>query len=64
MPSAPYDDLPAAAQVVARAAWDDRVAAMLAELDFTESLRAARRPWAEADDDGNLVMRDAIPPGR
>jgi hypothetical protein len=59
-----YDDLPDPAQAVVRVEWDDRVAATLAELDFTESLHAAGKPWAEADEDGNLVMREAAPPPR
>ncbi len=56
-----YDDLPDPAQAVVRVEWDDRVAATLATLDFTEDLRAAGKPWPEADEDGNLVMRDAAP---
>jgi hypothetical protein len=40
-----------------RAEWDARVAATLAGLDFTQELRAAVRPWPEADEDGGLVMR-------
>ncbi len=59
---ATYDDLPDRAQAAVRVAWDDRVAATLDELDFTPSLHAAGTPWAEADEDGNLVMRDAAPP--
>lgn len=57
-----YDDLPDPAQAVVRVEWDDRVAATLAGLDFTGGLHAAGKPWAEADEDGNLVMRDAAPP--
>jgi len=59
-----YDDLPDPAQAVVRVEWDDRVGATLAELDFTESLHAAGKPWPEADEDGNLVMREAAPPAR
>jgi hypothetical protein len=59
-----YDELPDPAQAVVRVEWDDRIAATLAELDFTESLHAAGKPWAEADEDGNLVMREAAPPPR
>lgn len=57
-----YDDLPDPAQAVVRVEWDDRVAATLAELDFTKGLHTAGEPWAEADEDGNLVRRDAAPP--
>jgi len=59
-----YDELPDPAQAVVRVEWDDRVAATLAELDFTERLHAAGKPWAEADEGGNLVMREAAPPPR
>jgi hypothetical protein len=59
-----YDELPDAAQAVVRVGWDDRVAGILAELDFTKGLHAAGRPWAEADEDGNLAMREAAPPTR
>jgi len=52
-----YDDLPDPGQAVVRVAWDDRVAATLAELDFTDRLRAAGKPWPEADENGSLVMR-------
>ena len=59
-----YDDLPDPAQAVVRVEWDDRVAATLAELDFTERLHAAGKPWAEADEGGHLVMREVAPPAR
>ena len=61
---APYDELPDPAQAVVRVEWDDRVVATLAELDFTEALHAAGKPWAEADEEGKLVMREAAPPAR
>lgn len=57
-----YDDLPDAEQSAVRAEWDDRVAATLAGLDFTEGLYATGKPWAEADEDGNVVTRGAAPP--
>lgn len=57
-----YDNLPDPAQAVVRMEWEDRVSATLAGLDFTGSLHAVGEPWAEADEDGNLVMRDAAPP--
>lgn len=61
---APYDDLPDLAQAVVRVEWDDRVASTLTKLDFTEALHAAGEPWAEADEDGNLVVREAAPGAR
>jgi hypothetical protein len=57
-----YDDLPAPAQAAVRVEWDDRVAVTLARLDFTDGLEAAGKPWAEADEDGSLVLRDPAPP--
>jgi hypothetical protein len=57
-----YHDLSDRAQFVVRVEWAARVAATLAELDFTGSLHAAGKPWAEADEDGKLVMRDPAPP--
>lgn len=67
MPAKPirvrYDDLRDAEQSAVRAEWDDRVAATLAGLDFTATLRGRGEPWAEADEDGAVVMREAAPPG-
>lgn len=57
-----YDDLPEPAQALVRVGWEDRVDVTLSELDFTDGLRAAGKPWAEADEDGKLVMRHAAPP--
>ena len=59
---ASYDELPDPAQAMVRVAWDDRVAATLAGLDFSGDLHAAGKPWAEADEAGDLVMRDPAPP--
>ena len=59
---APYDGLDPRAQAVVRAAWAERLAEQLDGADFTERLRAAGRPWPEADADGNVVWRDAGPP--
>lgn len=53
---ASYDDLPEDDQEVVRAEWERRLAASLGS-DRTERLVAGGVPWAEADDDGNLVMR-------
>lgn len=58
-----YDALSDPEQAVVRAEWDERIAARIAGLNFEERLRAAGRPWAEADADGNLVMRDPASPG-
>jgi hypothetical protein len=58
---ASYDELDERAQAVVRAAWDERIAADIAHLDLTERLWAAGRPWAEGDDDGNVVWREPGP---
>lgn len=58
-----YDALSEPEQAVVRVEWDERIAARIAGLNFEERLRAAGRPWAEADADGNVVMRDPADPG-
>src|SRR5690242_10983868 len=57
----PYDALGHVEQAVVRVVWEEQIADRAAALDLEEHLRAEGRPWAEADVDGNLVMRD---PGR
>ena len=57
-----YDDLADPAQAAVRVAWDNRMETTLSELDFTDELRAAGKPWAEADEEGNLVIRNSAPP--
>ncbi|MDA0183313.1 hypothetical protein OJ997_23585 [Solirubrobacter phytolaccae] len=54
---APYDELSDYAQAVVRASWTERTAARVASADFTERLRAAGRPWHEADVEGATVVR-------
>lgn len=58
---ATYDAVDDQAQALVRAAWDEGIAARIAGLDFTEELQASDRPWAEADADGELVVRGAPP---
>jgi uncharacterized protein HemY len=52
-----YDAADERTQAMVRAAWDEELAARIAGLDLTEELQAAGRPWAEADDDGAVVVR-------
>ena len=52
---ASYDELDGCAQVAVRRAWDEQLARDIAQLDLTGRLRAAGRPGAVADDDGNVV---------
>lgn len=54
-----YDELSERGQAVVRAAWNDEVSTRIAKLDFEESLRATGLPWAEADGEGNTVIRAA-----
>lgn len=52
-----YDALAGREQAIVRAAWDERIAAAVASLDLERELLAAGGEWAEADDEGNLVIR-------
>ena len=52
-----YDALAEREQAMVRAAWDERIEAVVASLDFEQELQADGAPWAEADDEGNLVIR-------
>ncbi len=54
---APYDSIPDEAQAVVRVLWEEEIGARIAKLDFTERLKNAGRAWAEADEDGNPVVR-------
>lgn len=52
-----YDALAEREQAIVRAAWDERIAAAIASLNFEKELLAAGDAWAEADDEGNLIIR-------
>jgi uncharacterized protein HemY len=52
-----YDAADDRTQAMVRAAWDEELTARIAGLDFTERLQASGLPWAEADDDGVVVVR-------
>jgi hypothetical protein len=54
---ASYDELPDRAQAVVRAEWDELITATIAGLNFEDRLQKSGRPWAEADSDGNTVIR-------
>lgn len=60
---AAYDELADRAQALVRASWDEQIAARIAALDFEDRLHAAGRPWAEADADGRVVVREPRPAG-
>lgn len=55
---ASYDSLPDTAQAVVRVAWDEQISAKLAGLNFEDRLQEVGRPWAEADTEGQTVIRD------
>lgn len=59
-----YDALAANTQAVVRSSWDQRIAERVAEMDFEERLNAAGEPWAEADAEGNVVVRRPQPDRR
>lgn len=52
-----YDGADDRTQADVRAVWDKELTARIANLDLTEELQASGRPWAEADDDGAVVVR-------
>ncbi len=54
----PYDALNGPEQAVARVEWESRIEERLSRLNLEERLREAGSSWAEADDDGNVVVRD------
>ena len=54
----PYDGLPDEAQAVVRVAWEEQISARIAGLDFEDRMKDAGLPWAEADADGNTVVRN------
>jgi ParD-like antitoxin of type II ParDE toxin-antitoxin system len=55
---ASYDALPDRGQALVRASWSEQVEGRIGALDLTPSLDAAGQPWAEADADGNVVVRE------
>lgn len=59
---AAYDDVDDRTQAVVRAEWDQEIAARIAGLNLSERLRASGVPWAEADGDGDLVVRGGDAP--
>lgn len=54
---AAYDEVNDQAQAVVRATWDEQITARIAGLDFTERLEASGLPWAEGDEDGDVIVR-------
>ena len=54
---ASYDDLGVREQAVVRAEWSERTEQRLRELDLAARFAATGEPYAELDDDGNVVIR-------
>ncbi|WP_029145577.1 TA system antitoxin ParD family protein [Microbacterium luticocti] len=53
-----YDELGERGQAVVRAIWDERIDARRARLDFADEFTREGRSWSEADEQGNVVVRD------
>lgn len=52
-----YDDLSERERAIVRAMWSGRIAERREALNFEPELQAAGDAWAEADEQGNLVIR-------
>lgn len=55
--SARYDDLGEFDQAGVRATWDEQIQDTIAHLDYQEQFTDRGESWAEADEEGNLVVR-------
>lgn len=58
---ASYDDLGEYDQAAVRAAWDEQVGDRISGLDLEKQFLEDGESWAEADEQGNLVVRAAPP---
>lgn len=56
--AASFDELPAAAQAIVRAHWDQQIADDVASLNLTAALRASGKPFYTADAAGNVIVHD------
>jgi hypothetical protein len=54
-----YDTLGEFDQAAVRAVWDEQIDDAIAGLNYESALEAAGDEWAEADADGNVVLRGA-----
>jgi hypothetical protein len=54
-----YDSLTPKEQAVVRAEWSERMTQRREALDLTVTFGGEGRPYAELDDDGNVVVRGA-----
>ena len=53
-----YDSLYEPEQSVVRTLWDEQINQRLSELDFASEFTQRRRAWSEADDAGDVVMKN------
>lgn len=53
-----YDDLSEREQAVVRAVWEEHITSRRESLNFEEEFIAAGESWSEADEHGNLVIRN------
>lgn len=51
-----YDEVDDRSQAVVRAEWEQAIAGRIAGLDLTSRLDASGSSWAEADEDGDVVV--------
>lgn len=58
----PYDSLGEFDQAAVRAAWEGKIEDALDQLNYEDEFLEAGESWAEADADGNLVIRNASAP--
>jgi hypothetical protein len=56
---APYDDLGERDQAIVRADWDEQIIQSRARLDLAAEFTQAGRSWSEADEHGEVVVRNA-----
>jgi glycine/D-amino acid oxidase-like deaminating enzyme len=55
-----YDAMAEREQAVVRATWDEQISDGIADLDFERELTSADESWSEADDEGRVVVRNAL----
>jgi hypothetical protein len=53
-----YDDLSEREQAVVRAVWSERIVTRREALNYEDQFLAAGESWSEADEHGNLVVRN------
>lgn len=53
-----YDSLNEPEQSVVRTLWDEQINQRLSELDFASEFTQRGRAWSEADDAGDVVMKN------